>query len=249
MLRGAIFHRLSPVIGKSWTPLKLTSLYAWFRADAGLYQDAAKTTPATAQDAPIGAWADQSGNGRDLAQTTDGNRPTLDVNTGIGGKPAIKAVTTQHFKTAAAWSLSQPFTALCVFTCVDNAQGKFFYVGTGAGASSWAQIAFDEGLRASSNAILNTGAGTVSVAAHQVRIKHNSTTSGIYVDGAGVVVEGNLSTFSLGSIVHIANYLDPFVQPLAGFLAEMVFVAGALSAGEITNWNNYCFTRYGLAYT
>src|SRR5690606_37871378 len=51
-------------------PLSVPDLALWLRADDGLYQDAAKTTPATAEGHPVGAWEDRSGHGRDVTQAT-----------------------------------------------------------------------------------------------------------------------------------------------------------------------------------
>jgi len=56
-------------------------------SDGSLFQDAAKTTPATANDHPIGNWEDQSGNGHDVTAVTTA-RPTLKTNI-IGGLPGI----------------------------------------------------------------------------------------------------------------------------------------------------------------
>lgn len=68
--------RLMMMGGGAWTPAKLSPAL-WLKSSVGLYQDAAKTTPATADADPVGAWADQSGNGNDATQGTDTNRPSL----------------------------------------------------------------------------------------------------------------------------------------------------------------------------
>ncbi len=57
-------------------PLSLSPAL-WLKADAGLYQDSAQTTLATADADPVGAWQDQSGNARHVTQATAGSRPTL----------------------------------------------------------------------------------------------------------------------------------------------------------------------------
>ena len=52
-----------------------TGLKAWVVQGVGLFQDSGKTTPASATSDPVGAWADQSGNGNDLLEPTSGKRP------------------------------------------------------------------------------------------------------------------------------------------------------------------------------
>jgi hypothetical protein len=56
-----------------WSPSMLPSLFAWYKADAGLYSNAG-TTPVTNGGA-VQQWNDQSGGGRHLTQATAGKRP------------------------------------------------------------------------------------------------------------------------------------------------------------------------------
>jgi len=62
----------------AWTPTdEGAALLFWEKADAGGYEDAAKTTPATDDGDVIGAREDQSGQGNDATQGTTANKPTL----------------------------------------------------------------------------------------------------------------------------------------------------------------------------
>jgi hypothetical protein len=60
-----------------FSPADLAGLVLWGKADAGTFQDTARTTPATADTDPVGGWADQSGAGTHLSQATAGARPLL----------------------------------------------------------------------------------------------------------------------------------------------------------------------------
>src|SRR4051794_15888095 len=62
---------------RSGGPPDLANLKVWLKADAGTFQDAALTTPATANNDPVGGWSDQSGSGAVLTQATAGKRPLL----------------------------------------------------------------------------------------------------------------------------------------------------------------------------
>lgn len=63
-------------------PSDISGLQLWldFSDTSTLYQDAAKTTPVTANDDPVGCVEDKSGNSRDLTQTTSGYKPLYKTN-------------------------------------------------------------------------------------------------------------------------------------------------------------------------
>src|SRR5262245_42293050 len=72
---------------RRWTPAKLgAALYGLYLPTPGyVWQDAARTTPATLATHPVGALDDQSGNGRHLTQATAASRPTLALAGGVYG--------------------------------------------------------------------------------------------------------------------------------------------------------------------
>jgi len=83
-------------------------LRLWLRADQGLYQDSARSMPATLNNDPVIAWEDQSGNGGDvtvkanLNQTTA--RPTLKLNT-LNGKPVVSFDGNDELQNTIAYSI------------------------------------------------------------------------------------------------------------------------------------------------
>lgn len=66
-----------------------TNLQLWLKADAGCYTDAAKSTACASDADKVYVWADQSGNGNDAVQATEGNRPLWKTNI-VGTLPAIR---------------------------------------------------------------------------------------------------------------------------------------------------------------
>lgn len=76
--------------GDAWSPLRLgSSLWAWWRADAGLYQDTAPAVLATANNDAAAYWKDLSGNGLHLYQSGASSKyPTLKTGQ-INGLPAL----------------------------------------------------------------------------------------------------------------------------------------------------------------
>lgn len=86
--RAAIWALARGSAGLGFTPESLAGLRAWYRTDAELFQDSAKTTAAASNGDPVGAWGDQTVNGLDLTQGTAGSRGTL-VTGAINGLPAV----------------------------------------------------------------------------------------------------------------------------------------------------------------
>lgn len=100
---------LSRYRGGGFSPLAF-SPSLWLKADTGLFQDAAKTIPAVADAAPVGAWVDQSGKGHDLKQSVAGSRPILKL-TIQNGLPVVRFDGLVDYMTAAYASV-QPLTIL-----------------------------------------------------------------------------------------------------------------------------------------
>jgi hypothetical protein len=75
----------------AFAPDQLTNLHAWYKGDGTLWQDSARTTPVTANNDPVGAWDDASGNGYHVLQATAGNRPVYKATGGPNSKPAVNA--------------------------------------------------------------------------------------------------------------------------------------------------------------
>jgi hypothetical protein len=77
--------------GGAFDPSTIAGLVLWLKSDAGLFQDAAGTTPASADGDPVGRWADQSGQGNHLTQATAAKRPTLKL-AQVNGRSAVQFV-------------------------------------------------------------------------------------------------------------------------------------------------------------
>ena len=75
--------------GPSFSPADIAGLELWLQADKGIFQDSAKTTPATSDGDVIGAWEDQSGNGNDALQGTTVNKPVLKLSI-VNSRPVVR---------------------------------------------------------------------------------------------------------------------------------------------------------------
>jgi hypothetical protein len=114
--------------GGTVLPTDVTGLQLWLKADAGLYQDAAKTTPATLDDDPVGAWEDQSGNGEDATQATASKRPLLKLAI-VNGQSVIRFDGTDDTLKSGTFTTIQPQVIILVFKQVSWTSGRYVFDG------------------------------------------------------------------------------------------------------------------------
>lgn len=99
--------------GAPFAPTDIAGLTFWLKADAGTFQDNGFTTPATANNDPVGGWRSQGGVTNDVTQGTAGFRPLL--KTGIqNGKPALLFDGVDDYLQSAAITLNDPVTHVAV---------------------------------------------------------------------------------------------------------------------------------------
>lgn len=86
-----VTDRHSPQISSApaFNPANLSGLSLWLSADVGTFQDTGRSTPAAADNDPVGGWTDQSGAGNHGQQATSTLRPLLKLNS-QNGKSGIQ---------------------------------------------------------------------------------------------------------------------------------------------------------------
>lgn len=168
---------------------------AWFRKGIGLTSAAGK----------VSAWADQSGNGRNLVQGTGAAQPSLNAD----GSVQTAAASSQYMKTA-AFTLNQPTVIFLLGAQIDWTLNNVLFDGNGAAGGALQQAT------STPNIVLNAGAqacetsawplGTVDV----LRFKFQTIASSITV-GAGASTFGSpgsntMGGFTLGATGVPSNY-------------------------------------------
>lgn len=91
--------------GSSFTPDSIGDLSLWLDANLGTFQDSGCSTPATANNDPVGCWQDQSGNGVNFTTSTAGVRPLLKTNVS-NSLPGIAFDGTNDYLTAGSTPLN-----------------------------------------------------------------------------------------------------------------------------------------------
>ena len=104
-------------------------LRGWFRADAGVFTDAAKATAASVDGDLVYTWADQSGKGNDAVQSNATYRSPLKLaGNGIGGKPTLH-FSGNGYNGVNAWTaaMNTSSTVVTVGRMNPNVSNNFLY--------------------------------------------------------------------------------------------------------------------------
>jgi hypothetical protein len=214
----------------------------WVKADAGTYQDAARTTPATADGDPVGGWVDQSTSAKHLAQSTSSKRPVLKLNI-QNSLPAIRFDGVDDFMDAASAVLSS--AAAWTAFIVHKTTGDIIWAG-GIGGSTNNQLRIGQGgtytlsmYDGSNNPISLTAAPARTVwtqAAYQNGPHY--WVNGTSRDNAGTI--GNMSQQRFFADVNGTAAL------VNGDVGEILIYNTALSSGDRAAVESYLQARWAL---
>lgn len=241
------------VLSRGFLPTHIAGCKLWLRADRGLWQDAARTTPATADGDPIGAWEDLSGNGNHATQSTAAAKPTLKLGV-MNGQPVIRFDGVDDWLATGNLSLTS-FTIILVFKA--SAPTSIVYehspnVNTNDGnymlATTAATVAVKRsGLMSAKNLSVNWGNDNIMRIARQnyegTHASHTLSLNGTVqtltdhtVNNPGTIAAN--TPLYLGARGGVSNYAT------CDF-AEMIVYSPALSAEEKRN-ERYCGSRYAI---
>lgn len=216
-------------------------LHRWFKADGTLWQDSGRTTPATADGDPVGAWDDASGNAGHAVQAASGARPTLKTAI-VNGKPVLRGdgVDDRLFAPVSAdasktiWVVAR-YSGVAVTSAVlgshgtshesqlyHNSAGTWRYYSPdtdfGGTPSSWSRIC----LRYASAASLDVYIGNVLAGSLD---PHDDFSTGTTMTLLGGPVGGSLFT---------------------GDVAEVIVASAAVTAEQRSDIDAYLVAKYGL---
>jgi hypothetical protein len=125
-------RRVAALGGTPFSPESIAGLDVWYDPSdlSTLFQDAAMTTPVTANDDPVGAILDKSGNDRHATQSTANNRPLYKTS---GGLHWLEFDGTNDSLTA-LFALSQPINRVGAYQFITVDINYRMLVGGGTGA-------------------------------------------------------------------------------------------------------------------
>ncbi len=216
-------------------------LHRWFKGDGTLWQDSGRTTPATSDGDPVGAWDDASGNGGHATQGTAGARPTPQT-AELNALAVVRGDGTDDF-------LSGAITADASTTVWIVAK----HGGTAGNAAPWSREDFNTQLyTAGSGGVWryftpDTDMGGASSGWTRLCVRFNSNASAdLYRDGTSI---GNINpddasaTNTTRELFASGGGAGNF---FGGDIAEVIEASVAASAQQLTDIDAYLVAKYGL---
>jgi hypothetical protein len=234
---------LSRTVG-SFSPLSITGMVFWLKADGTLWQDSGRTTPAVANSDPVGAWDDASGNVRHFLQTTPGDRPLFYTNA-LNNLPGVKVGDVSD-------QLNSPSITHGIGT------GDFYIVFVAQKTSTGDRLLLQNTTsenpdfyisESPANKFAVYGPGdmpfsVLSAANHIIEFQRNAGTLSAVVDGTA-----DPTTYSAGfSFANGIQYLfgNSTGQRPLGYLFEMILYKGLPSSGQRTSLRSYLNTKWAV---
>lgn len=215
-----------------WSPARLRSLALWL--------DAADASTITLATTKISQWNDKSGNGRNVTQGTDAERPTYTTN----GQNGLPVATFAAGQTMAGTGFTHAGTWSCgVVVKNTNTQGVF-QIGAINGNGSLLIESNLYKIRAA-----NTGGATVtSVASTPAIVVGTSAASkqDIWKNGGKGTADAQ-SAVAASSVAFTVGGLNATTYRMNGFIAELVIVAAVMTTSEQRALTSYLSKKWGIA--
>jgi hypothetical protein len=219
-----------------FNPKSISGLAAWWDASVGITTDG---------NGNVSAWADQSGNGRTLAQSTANNRPAYNTNV-LSGKPVVNFDGVNDAMLA-SFTLAQPITYLFVYRwdsayssgnprALDGATGNT--MSFAAVDASQLFISYGAQLNAS---ITDAERRTFSV----TQIITNGSSSAILHNGSTRTSSAPAGTASPNGI-YLGVFGNGFSAPGDVSYAEMLIYSRTLTTTEAGKIRSYLGNKYGI---
>jgi len=228
--------------GAAFTPADLGSdLAQWQRADFGVFQDVAGTTPATTTGHAVQLWKDKTSNARNMSSGTAGRIPSLVVaDTGANSQNSVDFATT-NFMGGSSFSLANPFTIFCVWMSrLTSGFGRFidgvdsnWLIGPRTDSSPTAMSYFAGGF---------AGTATMTTSTYLIQMIEQTSTVGKNWKN-GVQTSGNITNPGTPGRIRFGNNGE---NP-DGRMCEYFAITRALTTTERKKCETYIGARYSVS--
>ena len=233
-----------------FNPKSIATLAAWW--DAGVVSSLAQLstgeTAVAADSDPVGSWADLSGNGRTLTQSTTNNRPVYKTGV-LNGKPVIDFDGVND-SMIASFTLAQPITYFLVYrydATITTGNPRVFDGATGNSMSFFGST---------SNTLMGIFAGSsadplISMTQRTqfsiTEIQANGASTAVRVNGA---IAGFGTTNNIGASSPDGIRLGAFSQSAAFgdvSFAEVLIYSSIIAESASRQVRSYLGKKYGIA--
>lgn len=239
-----LIQALAPVASSqlpaaTFAPGSVTSatLLAWYRGDAGTFQDSARTVPAVANGNPVLGVTDQSGHGHHATNSANGF--TLAV-PGVNGLNALDAFSTGSVGTSLSTglTLTPPYTIIVVAQELTSPTSSQLV----GGSNCILDFARTGGQRFGIGGVDVSSPYTPSLSVTHVVAGRVGTSGSTYrVDGIdrtlSVGVTGNWPSLVLG---------QPVARAMSALICEVLIYSGVVSDSELSTLTNEYLNRWGV---
>jgi hypothetical protein len=239
------YPRCSIAVEEEFSPADISGLKLWLKADGTLWQDSARTTPASADGDPVGAWDDASGEGNHVLQTTNGLRPLLKINI-VNGEPAVLFDGSDDYLDGSyAAAVPQPRT---LFLVVRSANPQFTITDSTSGNRNIVQTMHDgaghrQQMYAGTGPLTGT-AGLSTTNFFLLTVKFNGASSAAWHNGAADI-SGDAGNLSVANGPRFGANVTPG-QYWPGYIAEVLDYAAELSAANREAVEDYLNDKYAI---
>lgn len=214
-------------------PTQIGDLSLWLAADyiSGL-----------ADAASVSQWNDLSGNGNHVSQGTGANQPAYKVAI-VNGKPVVRFNGTSHYLSGSL-TTTQPATVFVVGSQTATTTHARFIDSIGAGRQIL-NLAVTTGRANIYAGISLDGAVDRSGAFHILNGIFNGASSYFYIDGTTADIGPADAGAGAGAVTLLVGF-DNGTAYLTGDVAEIIYYARLLSAGEKSQVDAYLGSKYGI---
>ena len=223
--------------GGLWTPADLT-LVAWF--------DASDTDSITHNAGAVSQWADKSGNGYHVTQSTEAWKPATGTHT-LNGLNVLWH-NNDHLHNLSV-TMPRPFTIGAVYQIDPSAPDKTYRF--------WGALAPDSGATGAigrrsatwgiydGNAVGHPNSSSFATTDPHAHVGVFNGSSSVYsIDGTRA--SASLTAGTTGRL-HVGAYADGAYSPLVGRMAEIVIASGALTGTDLSSLEDYLMTKWGIS--
>jgi len=223
--------------GTPFSPLNISGLRLWFRADSLVLNDAD----------PVGTWSDESGNATNATQATAGLKPLYKTNI-INGLPVVRWDDTNDQLLTTSLALSQPYTIFLVQKTNSLATSNRVFATNPAAGGVFLSLFDSDGTndgKLSMNAGISVFGGSNYVGAfHFLTGVFNGASSNGWVDGTQVITTQNAGANTIAEVSLGCSYSG--LNTLNGDIAEVLLYTSALATIDRLKVEGYLKAKYAL---
>lgn len=220
---------------RAFVPTDISGLALWLDAS-----DAASLTLDGSNN--VSQWSDKSGNARNVTQSNFFRRPSYTAASQINGVNVVKFDGTDDLLTAYFTSIPQPATVFVVARFGSLTGFRVLYDSLSTNPHGMYTSGTVLVLEAGSS--LNINGGTVTVNASLLASGVYNSTSSILRLNRTQIASGNAGAFALTNGISFGANRNGSA-PFQGDIAEFAYYSRVLTAGEITQVEDYLKNKWG----